>query len=335
MTVQADISVVINGQDVTSRLSPALITLSVSLQAGGEASTAAILLNDKEASFLFPQIGADVTVALGWRLSGRRQVFAGVIDAATSIGTRRGGRQLSLSAKGFDATGGPKEQQRRHWDDATVREILEGAARDAKMDGVSVDPDLAETTLSYWAMVDESFLHMGQRLAEEIGGHFRVDGKTALMARRGGLYAPFVGAAAGSTLHAWSIAPALGRGRYGRVRAPWYDQAAAAWTYAEAETGVEAEAVLTLKPAADKADAERQAKAAAATVERDAGGGSLTIEGNPAAIPDGIVRVSGARPGIDGAYRIVSVTHYVTRASGFVTSMQVGRPHDGAGEDNR
>lgn len=54
-----------------------------------------------------------------------------------------------------------------------------------------------------------------------------------------------------------------------------------------------------------------------------------TIEGDAAAIPDGLCIVEGARPGIDGPYRIESVTHSYSRGGGFVTELSLRQPGSG------
>jgi hypothetical protein len=59
------------------------------------------------------------------------------------------------------------------------------------------------------------------------------------------------------------------------------------------------------------------------------------IEGDPAAIPDGLCIITGTRPGVDGAYRIEAVTHTLTRAGGFVTTLELKQPQQGAGTDAR
>ena len=86
---------------------------------------------------------------------------------------------------------------------------------------------------------------------------------------------------------------------------------------------------------ASEGEAGEQAVADRATSERDAGEGSVTIEGDTGAIPDGLCIVSGARPGIDGAYRIETVTHRYSRGGGFITELELRQPQDGAGQDPR
>ncbi len=327
MSKRAVVKVSVGGADIMSSLAPLLISLSVSLKSGATGDSASMTLDDRYGQIAFPEPGVRIRVSLGWAGEGIRQVFDGTVDEVKSSGSRSGGRILSISAKGFDAAGKPKDGQRRHWDDATVKTILTDAGKDAGVTSISVDPELAAITISYWAMLDESFLHMGQRLAQQIGGHFRIQGDAAVMARRGATYSPVVTAAVGANLHSWDIAPVLSRSRYGKVRATWYDKAMAIWKQVEVSTGIKADAIHVIKPAcADEADARRQAKAAAETSKRDSGGGTLTIEGNTSAVPDGLCRVSGARAGVDGTYRVSAVTHNFTSSGGFTTALEIDTP---------
>ena len=77
----------------------------------------------------------------------------------------------------------------------------------------------------------------------------------------------------------------------------------------------------------------QQGTSDAATTARDAGEGTVVIEGNTAAVPDGLCTVSGTRSGVDGSYRIEAVTHTLTRAGGFVTTLELKQPQQGAGTD--
>ena len=52
----------------------------------------------------------------------------------------------------------------------------------------------------------------------------------------------------------------------------------------------------------------------------------ITIEGDTGAIPDGLCIVTGARPGVDGSWRIESVTHSYSRGGGFVTQLSLKQP---------
>jgi phage protein D len=332
--MQAKCDILIAGASVFSALSKRLISVSVTLPADGQASSATLTIDDTDGAVILPKLGRPIAVLLGWQPGGIRPVFAGTVDEVRSSGGRSG-RILNISAKGFDATGAAKGQQRRHWDDKTVKTILQDAAKDAGIDAVSVDPALAAKVIDYFSMMDESFLAMGRRLAKEIGGHFRVEGERAVMSKRGATYAPIVMASWGLNLHTWDIRPTSSRDLYGKVKAPWYDKKAAKWEAVEVETGLESTAVLTLREtSATKEEAQRRADARAETVKQSAGEGSVTIEGDTGAVPDGLCLVTGTRPGIDGTYRIASVSHSYSR-SGFTTDIQLSQPQGGAGKDSR
>jgi len=336
MSKRAVFMVTVAGTNITAPLLPVLISLTVSDRVGTHADTATLDIDDTDGRIILPPLGAPVIVALGWESGGVRIVFTGTVDEVRSSGSRGGGRTLSISAKGVDTTGKPKEAQQRHFDDSTVESILKEAGSTAGVTEVEVDPALASIQRTYFEMRDESFIHMGERLAREVGGNFRIQGSRAVMSKRGAVYPASVAAISGQNLHAWDIAPALGRAQYGRVRARWYNPADAAWKETEEPTSLSADARYDHRYGrATEGEASQQASADRATSERDAGEGSVTIEGDTGAIPDGLCIVAGARPGIDGAYRIEAVTHRYSRGGGFVTELELRQPHQGAGQDQR
>ncbi|WP_223425616.1 hypothetical protein [Tateyamaria pelophila] len=170
---------------------------------------------------------------------------------------------------------------------------------------------------TYFEMRDESFIGMGERLAREIGANFRVVGDTAFLSKRNADYQAAVRAVWGENLHSWDITPQLGRAQFSEVRARWYDVASASWQRVQRSTGLDVSAIHASRLSrADETEAAQQSDSDAATAQRDAGEGTVTIEGNTAAVPDGLCIIAGTRPGVDGAYRIEAVTHTLTRAGG-------------------
>lgn len=327
MSKRAIYQVSVDGRDVSSVFRPILISLGVALRDGEQGDMASLTLDDTGGQIAMPATGARIVIALGWVSSGMRVVFEGTVDEVRCSGGRSGGRTLTVSAKGFDAAGRAKEPQRRHWDNATVLKILQDACTSAGVADVAVDPDLASVEMKYWAMTDESLLHMGQRLARRIGGDFQVQGGRAVMARRASSYSPTITAAAGANLHDWDISPVLGRKVYGKVRADFFDRQAGRWDKVEVDTGLESDAVLVLTPAAtDRMDAQRQAEAKAEASKREAGGGWVNVEGDSAVVPGCACIVVGARPGIDRSYRVIAVSHSLNRSGGFVTNLELGHP---------
>ena len=174
MSKRAAFMVTVAGTNITTTLMPVLISLTVSDKVGTHSDTASLEIDDTDGRIILPQIGATVVVALGWEGEGVRVVFAGTVDEVRSSGSRSGGRTLSITAKGMDTTGKPKEGQQRHFDDSTGEDILKEAGKSAGVTEVEIDPSLASITRKYFEMRDESFIHMGERLAREIGGNFRI-----------------------------------------------------------------------------------------------------------------------------------------------------------------
>jgi phage protein D len=330
MSKRAVFMVTVAGTNITATLMPVLISLTVSGKAGTHADTASLEIDDTQGRIVLPQIGAPVIVALGWEDEGVRVVFTGTVDEVRSSGSRGSGRTLRITARGMDTTRKPKEGQQRHFDDSTAGDILREAGRTAGVTGVDIDPSLASIRRKHFEMRDESFIHMGERLAREIGGNFRIQGTRAIMSKRGGTYTAAVLAAWGRNLHGWDISPSLGRAQYSRMRARWYDPKQAEWRETEEGTSLAVDTRQDHRYAKpDEAEASQQTASDRATSERDAGEGSVTIEGDTAVIPDGLCIVEGARPGIDGPYRIESVTHSYSRGGGFVTELSLRQPGSG------
>lgn len=326
----------VGGTNITAKINPFLISLSVSNKVGTHSDTASVELDDKDGQLFLPADGDEMAVMLGWEGEGARQVFIGTIDEIKSSGDRGGGRTVSISAKGVDTKGKPKQPQQRHFDDKTIKEVLTDAGKDADITEIEVDPALADIKREYIEMRDESFIHFGERLAREVGGNFHISGKKATMTKRDGTYTAFTTATWGGNLHSWDIAPKLGRPQFKKTKARWYDRKKAKLEIEESDTELDADAEhFTRYAEPNKDQAKKRTESDKATSERDKGEGTVTIEGNTGAIPDGLCIVAGARPGVDGAYRIESADHSYSRSGGFTTTLQLKAPQQGAGTDSR
>ncbi len=333
----AEFVVTVAGTNISGALRPVLTRLTVTDNAGTHSDSADIEVDDTGGRILLPQHGAAVSIALGWSGEGVREIFTGTVDEIRSSGSKQGGRTLRISARGVDTTGKAKEGQSRHFDQMTVADVLRQAGEYAGITGIDVDPDLAGITLPYIDMRAESFIHLGERIGALIGGNFRVNGVAAVMAKRAGSYAAAVTAAHGVNLISWDIAPLIGRGRYAKAQARAYDMDAADEIVVDADTGIDgADATVTRRDLlADEDEAGLAAGSDAATSQERSGGGTIVIDGSTDAVPDGRCVLTGARPGIDGAYLIKTVTHSLDKGGGWVTSLQVAHPQDGAGTDKR
>lgn len=330
----------IDGKNVSSAIDPVLVNLDVTIKAGGGSDTLGIELDDRGGRLAFPRDGVSVDVLLDDAL-----VFRGTVDEPRSAGARSGGRRLMITAKGMDSKGKAKHQQERHWDNSTVASVLTDAASGAGITDVVVDPALGAMAVDYAAMQSESFIHFGQRLADEIGATFKIVGSRAVLAARNGgtsasgLALPSVEATWGQNLISWELAPNAGRNRYHKVRVRYYDPASATWKYEEQEVGDpdgQVSATSTTRHVArDKKHAKIHVAGHVKKAKRIRGGGSITIDGSTLPQPEALVVLSGARPGVDGTYRIDAVVHNFSRGSGWTTRLDVKDPQSDTGTDKR
>lgn len=344
MTVRRTICIVtVDGQDVSSNIVPRLINLSVTDKAGTSSDTVNITLNDEGGNIILPDDGASIEVQLGDEQGGVATVFRGVVDEVRSTGSRSPGITLTISGKGFDTKGKPKEPKSKHWDDMSLGDVFSDAAQMAGIGSARVDQELASIQRPYWAMQNESFIHWAERIAREVGGTFKVIDDEAILAKRNGGQSlsgtalSAVRAVYGDNLISWDLAPILGRPRYKKARARWYDTSTAEWKIRDVQIeDQDAEAEFTSRyPVADDGEAEKTSESRKIDSERGKGGGSVTIDGTADPQPEGTVVVVGARPGIDGTYRIDTVNQNFSRSSGWTTRLDVKQPQGEAGQDSR
>lgn len=325
------------GQNISSRLAPLLISIDISDREGTHSDTCRLTIDDSGGTIRFPKTGDAFTVSLGWEGEGAAVVFEGVADEVRSSGSRGGGRELSISGKGVDTLGKAKEAQQLHIDDATVKDALTEAGKLAEVTDIKVDDSLASITRPYWGLNDESFLHFGERIAQEVGGIFKVKGNKAVLAAKTGGAASGASAVYGVNLISWDITPLMGRPRHKKVRARYYDPKEAKWKETEAEVSDDdaAEAIFGDKISrADEDEAKASSESQAKDAEKEKGGGTVEIDGNASAKPGGTCTVAGTRAGVDGAYRIEAVDHSYTR-SGWTTRLTLKLPEGSAGRDDR
>ena len=325
-------SVTINGQDISAGLRKYLISIGVTDKDGTASDALSINVDDNGGQFRMPDEGALITASINGA-----QVFEGTVDKVRSQGSRGGGLTLSITAKGYDTKGKAKEPQAFHKDDATLEEFLGEVADNAGF-ALVMDPDLGAISRDYWAADSESFLHTGQKLAREMNATFKLRGDKAVFAKRGKDSLPGISAAFGKNLISWDIAPLSGRGLFASASARFLNRETAAFESEETsfEGSRPAKAANIIRTTVkDKAQAKDVGEARKGENDREGGEGSAVIDINPSAQAEALLTLSGTRPGIDGTYRMVTVTHSGNRGSGNSTSLELKQPGGGAGADDR
>ena len=342
MTKRASYSITVDGVTVTRNFAPYLTSLTIKDGEGGKSDKLDIALDDMEGRLKFPRTGADIVARLWWDGEGKAVEFRGKTDEPESEGSRGGGMTLSISASSADLKGKTKEKKKKHKDDATFGDVAKEWGKAAGLD-VKIDDALAAIKRDYWVMDDHSFLSWGQAIAEEIGATFKISGDRAVFVERNsgksssGQDLPAVEATRPGNVISWKLSPQNSRAKYKTSVVRWYDDKAAKWMSKTVDIGGDDASVklVETQKAADADKAGRKAKSNSEESKRDSGSGSITIDGNPNAQAQGRCIVSGVRAGIDGEYRITSVTHSLTRSGGWTTSLELKQPQGSAGKDDR
>lgn len=327
-----DWQVKVDGVNVTAKLRPYLISVTVTDQDGEASDSCQITLDDTGGRLKLPRTRREVQV-----IADGARLFLGLVDSVRFTLNKNGGRLLQVTAKGFDTEGKAKEPLRLYRDDATLEDFLSGAAQHAGLSGIKVHPDLASIERDYWCADAESFLQLGQRLAREFNATFKIRGDKAVLVPRDrdvGL-AP-IRAVVGENVIACSIAPLLGRPKRKASRTLFFDRAAGRHETVDLGMDDDTDArTLTRAPVADRGQAESVNEGRASKAKREGGEGSITMDFTPAAQAEAPLILSGARTGVDGRYVIKSPRHSFDRNGGSGTTVQVKRPEEGAGKDER
>ena len=331
--------VLVGGTDVTGNMTPYLVSIDVTDKDGSASDTCRLVFDDAGGQCLLPPVGAPIVV-----LAGGSQIFEGAVDSTPWSLSRGGGRVLTVSAKGFDTRGKAKEGQSWHLDDATLADALGKAARKAGFSGIVVDPALGALKRAFWSPDGASFVAWGEKLAREMGATFKLRGTRAVFAKRGqgasavGSAMPTVLGAVGRNVLSIDIDPSKGRKRAKTKRVRFFDRASATFQEKTVDIlGEEAGDVVDTQRglAADAVQATAMAEGQKADAEREAGVGRVEIGFDPQAQAEGTFALTGARPGIDGSYRITGVTHRLDRSGGATTGLDLAQPQGAAGKDTR
>jgi phage protein D len=328
------------GGVVNDRIAPFLQSIECVDKAGEVSDTCRITLDDAGGRFAMPEKGTPMVVSLGSLGRGVVERFNGTVDTVRSRGDRGGGMTLEITGKGMDTTSNVKQPNQKHADDKSLGDVASEFGKAGGLSGITVHADLASITRPYWAMDDESVIAWGRRVASEVGGTFKIIGtQGVIVPRSAGISAsgkpltPIL-VTRGENLISWDVAPAIARPEYQRVRARYYDPAQAKWLEKELEVPGAASGGTTARQSlsmtrADEGEAEKAAGAEGKDAEREKGGGRVDIDGEPTALAEAPVTLSGIREGIDGEYTVETVTDKLTRGSGYVTTLDIVRPQAG------
>lgn len=328
-------SVIISGSDKSSLIADYCTDISISKTAGSATDTSTLTFADADGRVFMPQKRSPIEIYI----NGVNGFVGFVDDVDYEFG--EGGKALNISASSVDSGGKIKEPDLRHKDDATFADVAKewGASKGFE---VFISGSITDIEREYWIMQNESFQSWAEFIAQEIGATFKAIGNKAFfVGRNEGLSASGksltpISAIYGQNLLSGSVSPIVTRPKYAKTAARYFDQALGEYVTEKIDTGIQGvEAVWQQAlSTASKDSAKQLNNSNSKTVEREQGDGQVVILGDAAAEPEAKVTLSGLRQGVDGSYRADSVQHQLSE-NGFLTTIGLKHPTDGAGVDSR
>lgn len=314
--------ITVDGQPVAGLFMDRLVSLTVTDKEGASSDTVSMTLNDWPIAAI-PRRGAEIRVWLGY--SGAL-AFMGTFEAE-EVEVEILPYQMRITGKAAEMRGDKKTNKERHWDNRSVKEIVEQIAGDHGLTP-KIDDAVADHVYEWIGQVGESDLHFLERVADRHGAIFSIKDGNLIWATKGQGKSP-----SGQELTPVTITPAAlqtgscrvrltERAKYKKVKGKYPDRAAGKQLEVEVESDPEGEATFKIDlPFADKKEAEKAIIAKAKELERRKAAMSCTIVGNPAVRAGAPVMLAQCRPEIDGMRFIIETATHEYSGSGYTTSI--------------
>lgn len=323
-----DWRVTLEGEDITSRMRPRLVSLSLSEKRGDEADQLDIVLSDADGRLAIPKEGAVLKLQLGW-LQGD-DVRVGLIDKGSfkvdDVSHSGPPDEITIRARAADFTSEIRNRGSRSWKNTTLGKVLQDLAG---RNGLTarIAPVLASIALPTISQSRESDIAFLRRLGREHDAVATIKDKHLIFAPKGagqtstGQMMPALAITRSSgDRHAWSRQKRDGQEG---VTATWHDKKAA--KRKSVTVGKEDGAKKLRKVHADEASARRAAAAERDRLKRAPETFDIKLAlGRAELIPEARAKVSGFKDGIDGTMWLVSeVTHRLDKSGGFTTDIKM------------
>ncbi|WP_051202670.1 phage late control D family protein [Sediminimonas qiaohouensis] len=328
--------ITVDGQPVAGLFMDRLISCSVTDKEGASSDTVDILLNDWPVAAI-PRRGAEIRVWMGYAGT---LAFMGTFEAE-EIEVEILPYRMRITGKAAEMRGDKKSNKERHWDNKSVKEIVEAIAGEHGLTP-KIDDAVAAHVYEWVGQVGESNLHFLERLAERHGALFSIKDGNLIFAARGQGKSP-----SGRALTPVAITPETlivgtcrvrltERAKYKKIKGKYPDRAAGKQEEIEAESDPDGEAIFKIDfPFADKKEAEKAVIAKAKELKRRKAAMSCRVVGNPAVRAGAPVVLSQCRPEIDGMRFIIETATHEYSGSGYTTAIaaQLGDDEDSFDEE--
>jgi phage protein D len=327
----ADWRVTLDGEDLTGKLRPRLVSLSISEKRGDEADQLDIVLDDTDGGLAIPKEGAVLSVAIGWKQG--RDVEIGLIEKGSfkvdDVSHSGPPDLITIKARAADFTSAIRNRRDQSWKNTTLGAVLKDVAGRNGLT-LKVAPALASIALKSITQSRTSDIAFLRRLGREHDAVATIKDKHLIFSPKG------AGTTiSGKTLPTLTITRASGdRHNWQRQKRDGQEGVAASWNDRKGAkkktfTVGKADGAKKLrKTYPDESSAKRAAIAERDRLKRAPATFDMKLAlGRPDASPEYRVTVTGFKDQIDGTTWLISdVTHRLDKNGGLSTEikMEVG-----------
>lgn len=302
---------------------------------------------------------------LPYEASGMLAVFNGWVHSVECGFARRGGgRRMWIEAMGAPMKGHGKSVDSKTWGEGPMdlgsavtteanpeagggggggggipfSQVMSEIAGSAGY-SLNIESGMGAIARPFWHMGDESFHNFVDRMASELGGFAKISGNTVSITPGGGKYLnaqgqvmPTIEAVWGLNLISYRIKPYVGRPQIASAKSKFFQISEGLWSSISSSVGGStpfgnAKAIGGLPGAAPNSSVGGQSnEGLSADSQARRGTGWCVINGEPTVTAGARMLISGARPGVDGSYRIAEAHHIYTRSAGYTTRCDLSNP---------
>ena len=316
--------------DITARVRPRLLSLSLTEKRGGEADQLELTLDDADGRLALPRKGAVLRLQLGWRRGD--DVPLGLVDkGAFKVDevewTEGAPDQVRITARAADLTAGFRIRRERGWTGTTLGAIARAVAAGAGLTAV-VAPELDGLAVPVLAQHQQSDMALLRRLGREHDAVATVKSGRLILSPIGRGRSP-----GGQALPALIIVKGDGSGGAYReidrtadagVEARWHDRAGATRRTVKVGGGTGTPHRLR-RVYHSEADARAAAGAEAGRKARAEAEFDYTLAlGRPDLYPERPVTLRGFKPAADAqAWLIAELSHTLDGQGGLSTKIKL------------
>lgn len=320
--------VTLDGADLTDRIRPRLIMLSLSQRRDGEADELRLELQDEDGRLDLPKKGALLSVELGW--SRGRDVALGLVRMGSfkvdEVGHSGPPDKVTVRARSADLTGDYRIRREESWRDTTLGKILETiAGRNGLQLGIA--PELASQAIPLLSQAGKSDMALVRELGRRFDAVATVK-ESRLIFSVIGRGTSIAGTDFGTVTltrrhcadHSYSE---VDRDQYKGVQASWHDQDGAERKSVHA--GETKGAKRLKRTYASEAEAEQAASAEWKRLQRGAAEFDITLNlGRPDIRLEQRVALSGWKPAIDSrSWLVAEAEHSLGGSAGLRTRLKL------------